>query len=323
MLSEFTPEVEQRLVQLRRSSLHSNDFWTVLEVPTNPYLHYIWLRLLADDLSPAEVWQAGRAMSDLDTAEAVKRAARSPLAERLRLARRLQAQQVPRMVEFAQYRLAQEVPKDQLHELLHHVSEADVQDVDFMFTRIADLLLNRLLFCVGTQRYRLREIEFYFRRPGVHDDPYIHGEAEQQQVGRWYYNLAGGLDMTFGRQELGTWGGILLRGVERVLPAPDELGHVQPTKTGYVSGPQNVLRDIIANLNGVFEQPRGLWLDEIYSVPGEVERRVRRYNLKHKPADTDQDFLNRPYRFLADEQYVLSLKPKDQADILSQLPPAT
>lgn len=293
-------------------------------MPYTDYLDYLWRQhWRPGTLAAADMWRAAKAVQDPTTSLLLEKFARYPLSEQLRLARRLQAQQVPRVLEFAHYLLARQVPKEQLHDLLYQVSEADAQDVDFMFTRIADLLLNRLLLCVGAQRYRLREIEFYFRRPDVHDDPYIHGEAEQQQTGRWYYNLAGGIDLTFGRQELGTWGGILLRGVERVPPAPDELGRVQLMKTGYVSGPQNVLRDILASLNGVFEQPLGLWLDEVYSTPEEVKWRVRRYNLKHKPAaDADQDYLNRRYRFLLDKQYVLSLKPKDQTDILSQLSPA-
>ncbi len=323
MFPEFTPEIEQRLNELSQSIPDCEGFWRSFGLPYTDYLDYLWRQHWGrSTLAAADMWRAAEAVQDPATSLLLAKFARYPLAEQLRLARRLAAQQVPCILEFSRYLLARQVPKEQLHSLLHQVSEADAKDVDFMFARIADLLLNRLLLCVGTQRYRLREIEFYFRRPEVHDDPYIHGEAEQQQLGRWYYNLAGGIDLTFGRQELDTWGGILLRGVERVPPPSDEPGHVQLTKIGYVSGPQNVLRAILASLNGVFEPPRGLWLEEIYTAPGEVKWRVRRYNLKHKPADTDHDFLNRRYRFLTDKQYVLSLKPKNRADIISQLLPA-
>jgi hypothetical protein len=321
MFPAFTPEIEQRMNELSQIIPDCEGFWRSFGLPYTDYLDYLWRQHWGPGtLTAADMWRAAEAVQDPATSLLLAKFARNSLAEQLRLARRLEAQQVPYVLEFAYYLLARQVPKEQLHDLLNQVSEADAQDVDFMFTRIADLLLNRLLLCVGAQRYRLREIEFYFRRPATHDDPYIHGEAEQQQLGRWYYNLAGGIDLTFGRQELGTWGGILLRGVERVPPAPDELGRVQAVKLGYVSGPQNVLRDILASLNGVFEQPRGLWLDEVHSAPGEVKWRARRYNLKHKPAaDADYDFLNRRYRFLTDKQYVLSLKLKDRSDILSQL----
>ncbi len=320
MLPAFTPEIERQLLELRLISLDSENFWAAFKVPNSPYLDYIWRQQwLPGHLTAAEMWRAAEAMCSSDTSLLLWQFSHRFLAEQLRLARQLAAQQVPCLVPYTDHLLQQAGAKGQLRTLMQQVNEAE-EDVDFMLTRMANVLLNQVLLCVGMQRYRLREIEFYFRQPRTHNDPYVHTSREQQQCGGWYFNDADGLDLTFGDQERNTWGGILLRGLEKVPPASGDYVSQEEDTAGYIRGPRLVLRHLIAHLNGIFRQPRGIELSEIHNAAHESVQpwRVRRFGLRHKPeADADKSFLERHYRFLVDKDYLRGLK--DRADIVRQL----
>jgi len=88
------------------------------------------------------------------------------------------------------------------------------------------LLLGAELRIAG-QLHRLAEIEFYYHAPGIHDDPFAHGDACQLTSGQWYLHRTGsgfrggsykGIDLTFGDGH--AHGGILIRSLE----CPD--GHI-------------------------------------------------------------------------------------------------
>ncbi|HWO26871.1 MAG TPA: hypothetical protein VNO30_49415 [Kofleriaceae bacterium] len=96
-----------------------------------------------------------------------------------------------------------------------------------VFRDIAALLLDRATLYVAGQPHRLTELELYWNGL-LHRDPFTHGDPMQQQLGAWYFHRSGGryrggtykgLDIAFGSSE--AFGGILLRGLERVDRAPD------------------------------------------------------------------------------------------------------
>lgn len=319
MLPDFTPEIEQRILKLTEACLDGDKFWEALGTTNSPYLDYIWRQQLRH-LSPAEVWQAATAMMTEATSLQLWQFPHQQLAEMLPATRQLQRQQVPCIRQYGEYLLAQFGAKAELRTLMQQVNYAEVEDVEFMLSRMMELLLNRLILCIGARRYLFREVEVYFCQPRTHQDPYVHISPEQQRQGNWYFNKAETLDLTFGDQECNTWGGILLRGMQAIPPAPSNYLPAGQPETDYLRGPRIVLRDIIANLNGVFQAPYGIRLDEIDTFIQEPPQpwRVRRYGLYHKPKDDpEQNFLRRRYRFLVDKEYLRGLK--DRADVVRQL----
>ena len=72
---------------------------------------------------------------------------------------------------------------------------------------LAPLLLQRVVFCIGDSRYRIREVEFYFT-DDRHDDPFTHCSSIQESTGVWYFHRQGsgykggtykGLDVAIGQ----------------------------------------------------------------------------------------------------------------------------
>ncbi|WP_143164228.1 hypothetical protein [Hymenobacter daecheongensis] len=207
---------------------------------------------------------------------------------------------------------ASQSPLVRLNYVLRQLPETTPPDLDGLLASIADLLQNKLVLCSGSYAYRVTELELYYWGPG-HHDPYIHRAREQQEYGRWSFNDADCLDFTFGSKTQGTWGGVLLRGLRR-LPS-------QQAKAGeetYIAGPRNVLRELVASLDGVFEgSQQGFYLTAAgaESLLTQTPWRVARYELRKQADDTD--FLLRSYRFLVEEQYLATLK--DRAQIVRQL----
>lgn len=87
------------------------------------------------------------------------------------------------------------------------------------FESVAEILLNRTSWIVGSREFHLAEIEFYYHSP-LHLDPFPHRHPLQTQPGRWFFHRVGrgfrggtrkGLDLTFGNGA--SFGGILIRGV--------------------------------------------------------------------------------------------------------------
>ena len=96
-------------------------------------------------------------------------------------------------------------------------------DYDNIFTKLADILLNKTLLVINDSLYRLRELELYLFTDD-HLDHYTHKSNEQAKSCQWYFHKTGstyksgtykGLDITFGFKDKGkpTFGGILIRGI--------------------------------------------------------------------------------------------------------------
>ena len=85
------------------------------------------------------------------------------------------------------------------------------------FKAIANRIINRMTLVIGDiHRYRIVEVEFYYKQTGVHDDVFVHGDAMQKNFGTWYFHRQGntykGLDIVFGTTDY--YGGILIRSIQ-------------------------------------------------------------------------------------------------------------
>ena len=89
--------------------------------------------------------------------------------------------------------------------------------------QVADVLLNKYVFVIGSQRFRLCEIEFYRCGP-EHEDKYTHCNKLQKQFGELYFHQFGNgsyksgtykcMDLTFGDGV--TYFGVLIRSIQNL-----------------------------------------------------------------------------------------------------------
>lgn len=187
------------------------------------------------------------------------------------------------------------------------------------FARIARQLLLGSRLVVAGRRYRLTEIEFYYYWPG-HPDPFSHRDPVTLECGRWYFHRSHGVyrggsfkgvDVTFGGG--GTYGGILLRGVQTEAGA-------------FIDGPSLLVDHLLAKT----AQPNVASLDaatagrKVWDAksPLELEATSREerpilrtarvgLSLKHAGNDPDrQKFVLRPYRFLTEPKRTAKGKPQ-------------
>lgn len=188
----------------------------------------------------------------------------------------------------------------QLRHLMGYVHQVSKEEAAAVLAEMAGLLLYQTVLRVGACRYQLADIEFYLHS-SAHPDTFIHGDEEQLRCGRWYYNRAGGVDLTFGN---GTdAGGILLRGLLRL----DEPG-------GVVYGPQRVLRELLAVQAPVWAPAGGWWLEEVERQSGTVWK-TERVNLKQ----LDSPYRSLQYRFLAHADYLRQLPSSVRAKVWREL----
>jgi hypothetical protein len=88
------------------------------------------------------------------------------------------------------------------------------------FNDIADILLNKSQLVVKDKRFRLCEIEFYYKGKD-HEDTYTHCSDDQLEFGRFYFHkfkngsyksgTYKGMDLTFGDKKNNLYCGILIR----------------------------------------------------------------------------------------------------------------
>lgn len=161
------------------------------------------------------------------------------------------------------------------------------------YKRIAEKLMNGYVLQVRRKLYRIVDCEFYYHSKN-HEDPYVHGhERQKESTGEWYFH-GSGLDITLSNGE--SYGGILIRGIAEIKsPAP-------PERADAIIGPLNVCTEIFKQIGSVVnEEPVKFCLvdmtgdlmfmrpTQIFSVP-----RVGLNGTLHN----DNDYCNRPYRFL-------------------------
>lgn len=102
-----------------------------------------------------------------------------------------------------------------------NASESDYQMFYvLLFNRIADELLNNTILTIGTHKFRISEIEYYYQDKH-HPDWFAHCDQMQKTNCKWYLHRTGnsyrngtykGIDITFGSKN--SFGGILIRSME-------------------------------------------------------------------------------------------------------------
>lgn len=113
------------------------------------------------------------------------------------------------------------------------------------FIMIADKILNNSELVVGETRFRICEIEFYYRNE-EHNDEYVHSHKNQLEFGKFYFHryhngsyksgTYKGMDLAFGDVSKKLYCGILIRSI-------------QDLKTGdFIEGPCRSVNKILETL---------------------------------------------------------------------------
>lgn len=315
-------DLREKFEAARTAQLDGQQFLSELELYCGVYPCYLWENFwLTGKATWEDMRTAFQVMQDDAVANLIVYFPHQQLAQHLVQTRQLEEAGVPFAPQFSKLVKANDLrdrgPLNKLAYMMEQIHEADPEDVDYFLTAIADLLQNHLILGSGNHLYRITELEFYYWRRG-HADMYVHKEPEQRKMGQWFFNNADCLDFTFGEEKLNYFGGILLRGMQR-LPAPQTPAFTA-VEPAYIHGPRGVVRELIANLSSVFSGlPQPLRLE---NAPAGVfcqqqPWRVKRYGLRYKPEDVEADYLNRRYRFLVDTDYLRAMK--DRAKVLQQL----
>jgi len=113
----------------------------------------------------------------------------------------------------------------------------EIEDLHPEFVRISSELMNNWILQIEESKYRIIEIEFYFKG-GTHNDNYTHCHELQRKFGRWYFH-GSGLDLTFGNNNF--YGGILIREIYNLV-----------TKVKPTYGPINVVTELFSNIQTVY-----------------------------------------------------------------------
>lgn len=109
-------------------------------------------------------------------------------------------------------------------------------DLNDDFRRIADDLMNKWILKIHESRYRICEIEFYFKSE-THQDNFTHGHLQQMKSGCWYFH-GSGVDITFGSAN--SYGGILIRAILNL------------DNNKYTYGPLKIITELFSNLQSVY-----------------------------------------------------------------------
>ncbi|KAF5334414.1 hypothetical protein D9611_013563 [Ephemerocybe angulata] len=185
-----------------------------------------------------------------------------------------------------------------IEDLLDLSEVLDQKDLQARFDTIAKALLCDYHLVVtrpgATRRLQVMELEFYFQKADIHEDPFTHGSEEQKVAGRWYFHRAPrpsadanrsqtsttawrggtrkGLDLTLGRSpgytssdgdthETLLRGGILLRSV-RVLGPNSKV----------ISGPSLLVDEILASSGAkdIGDVVNGKWGGNVSAFPSQA-----------------------------------------------------
>lgn len=142
-----------------------------------------------------------------------------------------------------------------LNKILYDIATNKIapEDLEKTFDKVAVYLLRQTKLVAGKSEYLIKEIEFYFSGEHYnHKDSYVHSNQyrkvkRQGKFGEWYFhrytNIESyrkqkfrGVDLTFGNEEFGNSGGILIRQVQNI-------GSSQ-----IISGISNIVGEIMKNV---------------------------------------------------------------------------
>lgn len=86
------------------------------------------------------------------------------------------------------------------------------KETEHEFEMIADKLFNNYAVETHESTYRLTEIEFYWTSPKRKDDSTYQRKHVDPNHGDWFFHYSG-VDIALKNEEIGGFGGILIRGV--------------------------------------------------------------------------------------------------------------
>lgn len=123
----------------------------------------------------------------------------------------------------------------------------DKDSLSKLFDQIAITLLRQSVIVTPKNNFYLREIEIYFYDKDSHPDSYAHKNKRQLAFGEWYFHRftdiqpflksnRNGIDITFGNEQKGIYGGILIRKIEN------------STTGKLIVGINKVVRELIDNI---------------------------------------------------------------------------
>ncbi len=287
------------------------------QMPVSAYTEFLyqegWLTGL---VTLANLLEALRLAQPTELGPLLENHSVADLSNQLVITSELVGRGLPLAQQFSSYRIARDrnssdSPLAWLIYLTRQINHARPEDLDVFFVELATTLQNSLLLRAGSSLFRLTELEIYYHSPTQeHPDPYVHQGEEQLQPLHWYFNQASSLDLTFGNSQTGSYGGILLRGAQRL--AHDG----RPTDT-YISGPILLTRALIACWGNALGGDTRLVLEphpQPTPAPFQPWRSARVGLRLHpdKPEHPTAPYLDRPYRFIADEGYLAQLKNKEK-----------
>lgn len=169
-----------------------------------------------------------------------------------------------------------------INQVIHAGRFQDHLSLEKHFDYVAGLLLNRIILHVVENLYRFTEIEFYFFKSGIHEDPFIHKDDLQLKTGLWYFH-GSGLDITFGDGI--NHGGILIRGMKQIN------GEEQK----FINGPLRVVSAIFMAFGNIAIKERTFYLEESNDLSPEDIIKSSRVGLGNKG---ENEFTDKYYRYL-------------------------
>lgn len=179
------------------------------------------------------------------------------------------------------------------------------------FSYLADILLNKTSFLINKQKYRLIEIEFYYRNE-EHNDEYVHSHPNQKEFGVFYFHrfhtntykggTFKGLDIALGSDN--TYFGILIRSIQR----PDGI---------IIEGSCNIVTEILSQyqVDSILELTKNQQLSILSNDIGLILQRddsLKSESLYKGPrvglSDKYPAFKNVKYRFLTHKDHIKKQK---------------
>ena len=167
-------------------------------------------------------------------------------------------------------------------------ANSSVDDIKSTFSEIADILLFKSHIMTAKCKYRILELEFYFKNNN-HDDNVTIERTED--AGMWWLHDYG-VDLSFKSDESEKYyGGILIRSI---IPVNDSSN--QFNEKGAIFGPRNCCWYLF--YSSALEPnmaPQIILNDGASRHDGEIETTTR--HLTGKPKKEDGEYRDSPYRF--------------------------
>lgn len=171
------------------------------------------------------------------------------------------------------------------------------------FNEISNILLNKSVLCVGERKFRICEIEMYYRDKD-HDDQYVHGDNDQLDFGIFYFHkykngsyksgTYKGMDITLGNN--GTYFGILIRSIMDVKTHELIEGPCKSVNAMLAEFKCHDVKEFMSNKPkklSIFDKKYGLYIEQTNDLKSEEIMCGPRVGLSAKYPD----FLNKDYRY--------------------------